>query len=150
MGLGKKIGYGLLAVLVLAQFIQPEKNQGEYNLQPFFEETEADGKMQALLFNACSDCHSNSTKYPWYNQITPVNFWMKGHVDEGKEHLNLSDWSTFSNKKKAHKLEETYELVEAKEMPLNSYTWTHREAKLTDEEVKLIADWAKKAMKKFE
>lgn len=150
MSLGKKIGYAFLVVLLLAQFIQPEKNQGTYNLKPFFEETAADGKMQTILFNACADCHSNESKYTWYSKITPVNFWMEHHIEEGKEHLNLSDWGSFSNKKKAHKLEEIYEEVEEKEMPLTSYTWIHKEAKLTENEVKLIVDWAKKAKAKFE
>lgn len=146
----KTIGTILLVGLIVAQFFQPEKNQGQYNLQPFFKETQADAKMQTILFNACADCHSNVTKYPWYNQITPINFWLADHVNEGKSELNFSEWESYSAKKKAHKLEESYEMVEQKEMPLESYTWVHNEAKLTDEEVKLIVAWAKNAKEKIE
>lgn len=32
--------------------------------------------VQDLLHNACYDCHSDHTTYPWYSYITPVNFWM--------------------------------------------------------------------------
>jgi len=35
------------------------------------------------------------------------------------------------------------EMVEDKEMPLNSYTWVHSEAKLTDVQRKAVMDWAK-------
>lgn len=150
MTIKQKIGLGLFAFFIMIQFIQPKKNQGAYNLKSFFEETGTDEKTQTLLLNACVDCHSNESKYPWYSRITPVNFWMAHHVEEGKEHLNLSDWASLSNKKKAHKLEEIYEEVEEKEMPLTSYTWTHKEAKLTKEQVKLIVNWAKKAKEKFE
>jgi hypothetical protein len=34
-------------------------------------------------------------------------------------------------------------MVEAREMPLPSYTITHRDAKLTDEQIKLVAQWAR-------
>ncbi len=34
-------------------------------------------------------------------------------------------------------------MVEEKEMPLESYTWTHTEAKLTDAQRKSVIDWAK-------
>ncbi len=149
MSLIKKTGVSILVIFALAQFVQPEKNEGKYNLKPFFEQTNASEKIQVLIFKACADCHSNNTKYPWYSQISPVNFWMKDHVDEGKKHLNFSEWSAYSVKKKAHKLKEIYEEVAEKEMPLNSYTWTHREAKLTPKEIKLIVNWAKKEKEKF-
>ncbi len=47
-----------------------------------------------------------------------------------------------------HKFEEVIEMVEEKEMPLPSYTnfGLHSEANLTDEQRKLIMDWAKAQM----
>ena len=40
-------------------------------------------------------------------------------------------------------------MVEEKEMPLNSYTWTHDEAKLTDKQRKDVIDWAKLVRLKY-
>ena len=40
-------------------------------------------------------------------------------------------------------------MVEEKEMPLNSYTWTHNEAKLTDVQIASVVDWAKKVRIKY-
>ena len=37
-------------------------------------------------------------------------------------------------------------MVDKKEMPLNSYTWIHTDAKLTDVERNWITTWAKSAM----
>ena len=71
-----------------------------------------------------------STNYPWYNSITPVNYWLNGHIKEGKKHFNVSKWASYSVKKKDHKLEELIEELEAQDMPLASYTWTHKEAQL--------------------
>lgn len=81
---------------------------------------------------ACYDCHSNQSTYPWYTNIAPVSWWIKHHINEGSEHLNFSEWGTYTEKRKNHKLDECVELVEEGEMPMNSYTWIHKEAKLTD------------------
>ena len=43
-------------------------------------------------------------------------------------------------------MEETVEMVEDKKMPLDSYTWTHKDAKLTDNERVLLINWAKGVM----
>jgi hypothetical protein len=43
-------------------------------------------------------------------------------------------------------MEETVEMVKEGEMPLNSYTWTHNDAKLTDEEKVKITAWAQSVM----
>ncbi len=81
---------------------------------------------------SCYDCHSNNTKYPWYSEVAPISWWIADHVTEGKDELNLSLWTTFSDKKRNHKLEEMIELIEKKEMPLESYLPMHSEAELSE------------------
>jgi len=39
-------------------------------------------------------------------------------------------------------MEETIEMVKEGEMPLNSYTWTHKDAKLTHDEKIKVTNWA--------
>lgn len=98
--------------------------------------------IQVILKNACYDCHSHETEYPWYSNVAPVSWWLKDHIDEGREHLNFSEWASYDAERKAHKLEELAEEVEEKEMPLESYTWAHSESKLSDEERQALVDWA--------
>jgi hypothetical protein len=43
-------------------------------------------------------------------------------------------------------MEETIEMVQEGEMPFNSYTWTHGEARLTQEERVAITGWAQAIM----
>ena len=103
----KKIGLVLLVVFVIAQFFGPEKNEGDVaSLQTFISETNPSDDVHKILKKACFDCHSNTTRYPWYSNITPVNFWMADHVKHGKGDLNFSEWSKYSLKKKEHKMEE--------------------------------------------
>jgi hypothetical protein len=150
MKLLKKLFLLLLVAFVIAQFFGPEKNQGDLaSIEPFLAETNPPEDVKVILKETCYDCHSDYTRYPWYNNITPINYWLAGHVDHGKEELNFSNWAEFSTKKKDHKLEEIEELVLAKEMPLESYTITHSEAKLTDAQIQSVVDWVKSARAKY-
>ena len=56
----------------------------------FIAETNPSEEVLKVLKESCFDCHSNKTNYPWYNNITPVNFWLAAHVKDGKKHLNFS------------------------------------------------------------
>lgn len=151
MKLVKRILLVLLIAFIIAQFFGPEKNQGDMaSIDAFIADTNPPTEVHEVLKNACFDCHSDVTRYPWYNNITPVNYWMAGHVDHGKEHFNVSKWDSYSNKKKDHKLEELAEWVEKRWMPLNSYTWAHGDAKLTDEQITAMVSWAEGARLKYQ
>ena len=143
MNTKKKVLIGLVIVFGIAQFFQPQKNQRKLeSVALFLEETQATNEVQHILKHACFDCHSSSTNYPWYNSITPVNYWLNGHVKEGKKHFNVSEWDTYSVKKKDHKLEELIDELEGESMPLASYTWTHKEAQLSENQLQSLVDWA--------
>ncbi|WP_250434499.1 heme-binding domain-containing protein [Hanstruepera flava] len=149
MKLFKKLLVILLVLFVIAQFFGPEKNDGDLAINAFINDTNPPQDVEAILKESCYDCHSNSTRYPWYNNITPVNYWLADHVKHGKGHFNVSVWDEYSTKKKDHKLEELIEMVEEKEMPLNSYTWTHGEAKLTDAQIQSVINWAQAVRIKY-
>lgn len=140
----KKILVFLLVVFLVMQFFGPEKNEGELSsLDPFLTETNPPENVKTILKETCFDCHSNVTRYPWYNSITPVNYWLAGHIDHGKEELNFSKWAAYSLKRKEHKMEEVWEEVKKKKMPLPSYTWTHANANLTQDQIDAVVAWAK-------
>jgi hypothetical protein len=138
----RKIIIAVLLVLVAIQFIRPPKNQAEGTSENDISLTY--GMPQAvhsILIQKCYDCHSHSTVYPWYTNIQPVGWWMYLHIKEGKEHLNFSEFKTYSEKKATHKLEELSEAVTDGWMPLKSYLWMHREAKVTPQETDMINNW---------
>lgn len=146
----KKILLLLLVVFVIAQFFGPDKNEGDMvSIDAFIAETNPPEDVKLILKETCFDCHSDVTRYPWYNNITPINYWLDEHVKDGKKHFNVSKWEGSSIKRKDHKFEELIEMVEDKEMPLNSYTWTHSEAKLSDNQIASVINWAKKVRIKY-
>ncbi|MEM7106327.1 MAG: heme-binding domain-containing protein [Bacteroidota bacterium] len=140
--LKKKILLGLLALLVFAQFFRVDQTNPTFDASNDFLDMEhAPEDMAVLIKAACYDCHSYETKYPWYFNVSPISLWLKGHVDFGRENLNFSDWGNYTPEKKAHKMEESIEEVERKEMPMTSYTLTHADARLTDEQRIAMADY---------
>lgn len=140
----KKILWGLLIVIIGIQFIRPARNEAAAiaanDISKFYH---VPANVQNILQRACNDCHTNNTIYPWYTNIQPVGWWMQDHVNEGKRELNFSEFGTYAPKKQDHKMEEVIEMVEHNEMPLDSYTWMHGDAKLSTEEKTALIAWAK-------
>jgi len=147
----KKVISVFIILFAIAQFFNPQKN--EYTSIPesdFILNEKPSQQITSIIKESCYDCHSNNTNYPWYDRITPVNFWLKGHIKGAKEELNFSEWKLYSAKKKVHKLDEFIEVLENNEMPLSSYTLMHSETKLTDDETKLLINWATITKIKYE
>lgn len=143
----KRLLLVLLGVFVVLQFFRIDKtNPPVVKEQDFIAITAPPDNIETILRAACYDCHSNETRYPWYSNVAPVSWWLKHHVDEGREHLNFSAWGTFPLKKQDHKLDECAEEVEEGEMPMSSYTITHGDAKLSDAQKKELAQWFKSQM----
>jgi hypothetical protein len=152
----KRIAIGLLLVFVGIQFIQPDKNNQSMDMtNDISKVVTVPDSVHALLKVSCYDCHSNFTNYPWYSNIQPVGWWLKDHIDEGKQSLNFSEFAALKPQPggrystpqalQDHKLEEVAEMVEEGEMPLQSYTIIHRDSKLTDAQKKMITDWVASA-----
>ena len=148
----KVIATVMVFVFIIAQLFRPEKNSGDIKSIDFFlNSTDTPENVRVILKNTCFDCHSDHTVYPWYNNITPINYWISKHIDDGKKHFNISQsqWSTASLKKKDHKFDELIEMIDTKEMPLKSYTWIHKEANLTDLQRQKIKAWAQKVRESY-
>jgi hypothetical protein len=142
---------GLVVIFIAIQFVPTEKNDS--NDQKFDISTKyiIPSEVNTLLKDACNDCHSNKTDYPWYSNVQPAGFWLDHHVNDGKKHLNFSTFTKMPIAVQNHKLEEVIEQTEQKEMPMPSYTYfgLHSNAKLSEEQRALIINWAKGEMAKL-
>lgn len=143
----KFIGWGLLIILIGIQFIRPSKNQQqEISTNHISRQFSIPGDVEPILEKACYDCHTNNSRYPWYYNIQPVGIWMNGHIKEAKEKLNLSEFTDKRPRVQFHKMEEIIEMVKEKAMPITSYKWTHKDARLTVAERSKIMEWAGSVM----
>lgn len=139
----KKIFWlALLGALVAIQLIRPGMtNPPVDQAQDIRQAMQTPADVQSILEAACYDCHSNETRYPWYSQVAPVSWWVADHIDEGREALNFSTFGALPAEDRAEALEESAEKVQEGEMPLDSYTWMHPEAKLNSTQRDLLIKW---------
>jgi hypothetical protein len=140
----KKILVVLLIAFVAIQFFRPAKNTAtgpEAYANDITKVHAVPADVQAVLQKACNDCHSNHTNYPWYSQVQPVAWWLADHIKEGKGELNFSEFAGYSLRRQYRKLEEVAEEVKEGKMPLDSYTWIHKAAKLTETEKQALYNW---------
>ena len=82
-------------------------------------------------------------------QVNPIPFNCTSEVAELKSVIVNERFDEYTNKRpryQYHKMEEVIEQVKEGEMPLNSYTWTHTDARLTDEEKSTLTNWAQQVM----
>lgn len=141
----------LLIALVVIQFIRPAKNISEgIAVNDISTAYNMPGDVQDILKVSCYDCHSNNTVYPWYWQIQPVTWFMNGHIDEGKRHLNFSIFASYSIRKQYTSFNDINKEIKDGDMPLTSYTLIHRDAILNDSQKLLIANWTAISRKQIE
>ncbi len=145
-----KIVFGVILVFAVMQLFRIEKveyQQPTENGIKMYENPSS--QITQLLDETCLNCHSSQITYPWYSEIAPVSWWIADHIEEGREHLNFSEWGQYSVAKKEHKAEESWEEIEEKEMPLKSYVFAHSEADLTSEEREILIEYFKKLQAKY-
>ena len=117
-------GLGLLVVLVGIQFMP----YGRDHTNPAGGREIAwdSPRTEQLMTEACMDCHSNLTRWPWYSNVAPVSWLVQRDVDEGRRELNLSTGEV--------DLEEMIEAIQEGSMPPWQYTPTHPGARLSEQE----------------
>jgi hypothetical protein len=138
----KKAGIALLVILVLMQFYRPARNQSNDNTNAISKKYALSDSVETILKASCYDCHSNYTVYPWYANIQPVSAWLTNHVNEGKQHLNFSEFSTYKINKQYHAIQGISKTLKKEEMPLPSYLIIHTYAKLSPEQNATLIAWA--------
>jgi heme-binding protein len=140
----------IIAVFVGVQFVRPARTNPAFDpAQTIHAHLQMTPEVSAILDRSCQDCHSNSTRWPWYSNVVPASWFLVDHVNEGRQHLNFSEWGKLDKRRADKRLEEMCEQVSDKEMPLDSYTWIHRSAKLSDEDRKILCSWTEAERKRL-
>lgn len=134
----------VIAAFVIIQFFQPEKNTGILTADHIYEKEKLPSEVKTILNNACMDCHSDQTTYLWYHHVVPVAWMINQHIVDGKKELNFSEWGQHDVFDKIGTLEKICREVENKKMPIKSYTYMHKEAKLSEEQITALCDWTEK------
>ncbi len=139
----KWIAIVLVGIFVIIQVIRPERTNPPVDASRTLASHKQIPPAVATIFDrSCNDCHSHNTRWPWYSQIAPFSWLLVDDVNEGRKHLNFSDWASYDAKRASKKLDDICEEVEDGEMPLSKYLLLHPDAKLSEEDRKILCDWA--------
>lgn len=122
---------GLLALFVLIQLVP----YGRAHANPAVQAQPAwkGEQTQALFTRACADCHSHTTKWPWYSNVAPVSWVIQNHVQEGRSHFNVNVPGY------GRDAGEAAGQVRSGQMPDGSYPPFHPEARLSAAERETLA-----------
>jgi len=137
----KKTLLVIFIVIIVIQFIRPEKNISNEVVNDITTVMTVPKNVQEIIKTSCADCHSNTTEYPWYSEIAPISWYLASHVNDGKNHLNFSEWATYNNNQKEHIIKDLEKELKSKKMPLNSYLWIHKNAVVSPEQYQILLDW---------
>ena len=123
----------LLVLFVAIQFVPYGRGRGNPPVRK--EPAWNSPRTRELVKRACFDCHSNETKWPWYSHVAPVSWLVAWDVEEGRKHLNFSEFD-----REQKDADEASLQVMNEEMPLWYYLPLHPEARLTPEETVELID----------
>jgi hypothetical protein len=138
------VGGGLVTAVVLQFFNPALTNPPVEPGRDLMAGHAPPAEIAALLHNACYDCHSYATKWPWYSHLSPVSWFLTSHVNDAREAMNFSEWPHEDAYKAGKRWKKISRRVDDGSMPLTSYTWLHPASRLTGEQRKQLSDWAAK------
>lgn len=135
MKIFKRILLVLLVVLILIQFFRPQRNisasPSPADISTIYP---VPANVGSILKKACYDCLATIQIIHGMANVQPIAWWLNDHVEEGKRGLNFSEFASYRLRKQYHKLQEVIDEVKKGDMPLQSYTLIHADARLTAED----------------
>jgi Haem-binding domain len=137
----KKAAFVFVAVLFLSQAIRIDRSN-----PPVRSDLTARPGIKSLLQRACYNCHSNETDWPWYSGLAPASWLVGNDVQEGRRHLNFSEWGTYDSGTQSHKLRGIAEEVKGGGMPPWYYSLVHPDSHLNPSERDQILAWTAEAV----
>ena len=140
----RRLLLALAALVVLAQIFQPARtNPPIIESRTLKAHVEIPQPVQAILERACSDCHSNRTVWPWYSHVAPLSWFVVDDVNQGRRHLNFTDWEAQRNPQEASEhLGLICKELKTGAMPLFSYRLVHPKSRLSEQEIHQVCLWS--------
>ncbi len=132
------------ASLLMAR-VHPFGDAGLYaakGTQPIMTNSSVPGEVRATLAAKCADCHSMQTRAPFYGRLAPISWLMERDIVEGRQHMNLSLWDRYSADQQQTFKAKIVRETKAHEMPLLQYQVIHRNARITDGDIRTFVKWS--------
>lgn len=135
----------LPASLLLAR-VHPFGDAGLYAATPapaqIMQHSNVPPRVRDLLIAKCADCHSTQTRAPLYGRLAPISWLMERDILEGRKHMNLSAWDTYSPDEQQTLQSKILTQTRTQKMPLPQYRHLHRDSAITAADLDLLTQWA--------
>lgn len=132
----------VLGVLALIQIVRPTvTNPPVYANREIGAKLAINPSVQKILDRSCADCHSNQTVWPWYSYVAPASWLVISDVNDGRQHMNLSEWGTYPRQKASKLLDEICRKVQGGGMPPFQYLPMHPDSRLRQRDRQQICQW---------
>lgn len=99
-------------------------------------------EVRTILEAKCADCHSSTTRIPWYGRFAPVSWVMERDIVEARRQMDLSRWTAYSPEKQDTLKAQIVQQVRTGRMPVLQYTVIHRNSRATAAEIAALTNWA--------
>lgn len=109
---------------------------------PMMESSKVPADVQTILASKCADCHSMEAKSPFYGHLAPVSWLMERDINRGRQAMNLTLWDRYSADQQQTLAAKIVQETREHEMPLLQYRLIHWNSRVTDTEIRALADWA--------
>jgi Haem-binding domain len=96
-----------------------------------------------VFAQACINCHSEKTRWPWYSNVAPVSWLVENDVKRARGRLNLSRWDRLDTAEQRLLLTAIATVIENREMPLHRYVVFHPEVKLSADDSVQVIEWTR-------
>jgi cytochrome c len=136
----------LLSSSLLLARVHPFGDAGLYtpptSTAPLSHQNSIPPQVRETLTTKCADCHSTQTHAPIYARFAPISWLMERDIIEGRHHLNLSVWDTYTPDQQQVLLAKILAETKSGKMPLPQYRLIHRNTTITPSDRQLLTTWA--------
>lgn len=139
-----KIVIVIVAIVAVIQLYRPAKTNPPVDpSKTLAANTQMPPDVKQILDRSCSDCHTYNTVWPKYSYFAPSSWLVVDDVNEGRRHVNFSDWAQYSVQQQQRKLSAICNEVKDGGMPLRQYTWMHKGTALDQSQRDAVCAWVK-------
>ncbi len=92
------------------------------------------------IVEACGDCHSTATRWPWYSRVAPMSWLIAKDVADGRKFLNFSAWKAYGSAGQGQLLQLAAERIKDGSMPPRRYSLLHADAEWKTKTRAMVVD----------
>ena len=139
-----RLGGVFLLWLLASVFVHPLPHDiSDRGSAPLLPGSNISPSVANVFKRACFNCHSETTRWPWYSQVAPISWLVENDVKRARKLLNLSRWDHLNPAEQRLLLTAIATVIENREMPPSRYMVLHPQAQLSVDDAVQVIEWTR-------